>query len=799
MRRTSALSVLSLLVALLVPDAIGAQTLSGRIVERVTQTPLAGVLVQLIDSTGNATTQTLTNPQGAYRFAAPAPGLYSVRTLRIGYTPVTSAPMRVGSEDVEVPALVAGMAISLDTIRVVGRNSCRNMGDAKATFAIWEQARTALTTVALTGRSSVIGATTVTFQQKLEPGSRRVVESFARLRSGFTTQAWNSLPIDSLRKVGYAVTDDQGWTHYYAPDLDVLLSDEFLEDHCFRIAEERGAGLVGIDFEPKRDRRGVVGIRGTIWLQRTTSELRRMEFRYTNVSPAEGRANTGGEMHFARMKNGTWLISRWQIRMPILTTQYVAASGFGGRSRIPEVVVTHMRVEGGTVALVTQGADTLWSGQPLTIAGTVQDSVTGSTIPGTSLSLRGTGRVATSDSSGAFGFADVLPGEYILDVRTPQLDALGALHSMPVLVTDSAVQLTIRAPDALAFARLRCEAPGGIVAGRVFVRGDSMPRPGARVVAEWVEPSSARRWLDVRTDARGNFRLCGAPVNTQVVLRAQTDSGASDVASVRLPENRQFATADLTIDRPLPSVAVLTGVVLSDINGAPILDVEVSLPALSRMTFTNADGAFRIAEVPVGTHHVLLRRIGWQPRAVDVEFAAGATVERKFLLSKVVALDTVAVTASELPRDFEEHRKQGLGRFLTGADLERLRGQPVHVALRNIPGLQLVTGSVGAAWVRGGRGASLSDTMCRDLEGATTLDGEKGCNCFAQVFLDGMRLYDGKSKGPVPNINTIPAESIEAIEFYVGGAQTPLKYSTLNSGCGVLVIHTRRYRAKDPN
>jgi hypothetical protein len=42
------------------------------------------------------------------------------------------------------------------------------------------------------------------------------------------------------------------------------------------------------------------------------------------------------------------------------------------------------------------------------------------------------------------------------------------------------------------------------------------------------------------------------------------------------------------------------------------------------------------------------------------------------------------------------------------------------------------------------------------------------------------------------DLNTITPESIEAIEYYAGAAQTPVKYSRLGSNCGVLVIWTRR-------
>jgi hypothetical protein len=42
------------------------------------------------------------------------------------------------------------------------------------------------------------------------------------------------------------------------------------------------------------------------------------------------------------------------------------------------------------------------------------------------------------------------------------------------------------------------------------------------------------------------------------------------------------------------------------------------------------------------------------------------------------------------------------------------------------------------------------------------------------------------------DVNSIPPETIEAIEWYAGPAQTPSEYNNLNTACGVLVIWTHR-------
>jgi hypothetical protein len=52
---------------------------------------------------------------------------------------------------------------------------------------------------------------------------------------------------------------------------------------------------------------------------------------------------------------------------------------------------------------------------------------------------------------------------------------------------------------------------------------------------------------------------------------------------------------------------------------------------------------------------------------------------------------------------------------------------------------------------------------------------------------------------PAFSISDWSAERVEAIEWYPGYADIPMKYmSKQKVVCGVLVIHTRRYEAKKP-
>ena len=63
--------------------------------------------------------------------------------------------------------------------------------------------------------------------------------------------------------------------------------------------------------------------------------------------------------------------------------------------------------------------------------------------------------------------------------------------------------------------------------------------------------------------------------------------------------------------------------------------------------------------------------------------------------------------------------------------------------------------------------------------------------CYATVFQD--RMLMTSARDPF-DLNTVRADQIEAIEWYSGATQTPPEYIGSRGVCGVLVLHTRRWR-----
>jgi hypothetical protein len=130
----------------------------------------------------------------------------------------------------------------------------------------------------------------------------------------------------TLAADGYVLGDEiQGW-HYFAPDEVVLLSDQFAATHCFRLLRERERpGEIGVAFEPV-PMRTIADIAGALWVDEHTSELREIVFRYVNAG-VFSRFEAGGFTRFTRVPSGAWLVSDWQLRVPLLTVRTSPYSG----------------------------------------------------------------------------------------------------------------------------------------------------------------------------------------------------------------------------------------------------------------------------------------------------------------------------------------------------------------------------------------------------------------------------------------------------------------------------------------
>jgi hypothetical protein len=802
-RRRSTLQAVAI-ASVLVPALLAAQTVRGTLTTPASGAPVSGAVVVLVDTTGVVVARALSNEQGEYRLVARTSGSYRVRTLRIGFRPQTSAFVRLlRGEVTDLPISVASIAVSLDTVRVASKSACRAKGDTVvSTYTTWEQVRTALTAAQVTSRSEEISASVVTYERAMNPTFGRIRRQSIAFSPGFRGRAWRSTPLDTVRRFGYVVPDVTGRITYLAPDLDLLMSSEFLEDHCFRLARESNAERLGIDFEPTKERSHVAEISGTVWVDRASAELRTLEYRYVNLSVAETNARPGGEMKFVRFQNGAWAVENWSIRMPVLEETYEALSGTS-RTQQKATRLSEIRVAGGELVTVTRGDDTLWRRAPMVLNARVVDSVSERGISGARLLLRGTSLFGKTDGAGRVSIEGVLPGDYSVDVTTPSLDSVEAIHSTEISFTDSKTSAVVLVPNASAVAAQYCgvkagsSAATGLAMGAVTLRGDSTPPWNLLVTAEWKDGERTQS-ADARTDALGRYRICGVPLFAAFAVRTELDDTVGTPRSGAFARQSRLARVDIEIAKPTTTVGTLfAGAVMTFFTREPLANAEISLPDIGLTARTNEHGRFRLG-VPAGTHKVSVRRIGFSAVESMVTFTADQAITRQFRLIQVATLDTVTVTADRGLGNFYDNMNLGLGKFLTRADLAKQEYRPLAAVMSSLPGTDVFNSGSGA-YLRSSRVPrrppqdTAMDIIGPNRDNYVCVAGN--CQCWSQVYVGTMLLNPGRPTPPF-NLNDWATHEIEAIEYYPSMSGLPSEYAQRGATCGVFVIHMRRYEEK---
>ncbi len=810
-----------ILAVLLAPRGVSAQVVRGTVVD-ATQRGIGGAVVALIDSSEAVVARALTDDDGSYRITAPRSGTYRLRTLRVGYQPHTSPPRVLAAGAVEVvPLVVDGVRVSLATMRVVDRSVCgrgASTGEADV-FSAWEQAMTSIAEASLTASARGLTATTFQVERRFDATGRRLRAQSLVARTENVTQPWRSRSADQLRRVGYVELESNEWLTYHAPGLDVLMSPPFLEDHCLRIVAAQDTSEVGVRFEPIPQRWRRSEIRGTLWLSRNSAVLRRLEFEYVGgAAPANGTA--GGSMRFGQLQNGGAVIASWEIRMPEMLKDTPRSP-----ARLDAIVTA-----GGELVVLRRGTDTLFRQPTVNLSGTVLDSVSGRGIVAATVAVVGTTRSALSNANGEFTIRDLLPGEYLLNVRTPALDSMRTSSQSTATIVGGMAPLRLRIPTPGQVARAMCgtalsgnagrmkggilgtvhvvsattrdtTAVDGISGADTLLRRASSSAAGIRVVADWTETvfrtqalDQLQRRMETRTDSTGAFRLCGVPTEQRLTVRAMPDRGRSEAVSAALSPDERFATVALTVDRDQQGTAALRGTVVtvdSTQASRPVADAEVSIPALARVTRSNARGEYRLDDIPTGEHEVQVRRVGYGAIVASLAFVANSDNERRMVLRPLTVLDSIEVLADAIPlrlREFEEHRRLGLGHFFVRADFDKNVGRRMGDMLATVPALGLARGGT-SVWpmttrlVPPNSGAVYQPTEAERFRGMVA-------GCYAHVYVNGQLMNPGVPTEPF-DLNTLAPNQIEALEWYAGAAQTPTRYSKLNGNCGVVVVHLR--------
>jgi hypothetical protein len=541
-----------LLAILAQPGA--AQAVQGQLVDADTGEPVEGALVLLLRESGEEVGGYLTNQAGRFVIRAPGRGVYTLRAERIGYETTSSDPLTLGTSMLSgIQLQAATTAIELAEIRVEGDQRCVVRPEEGLQLArVWDEARKALTVQDWTERKGAYRFQVTRYERELDVLARTVLSETRETNTGVSSSPIRSLPAEDLIENGFVRPASDGGYNYYGPDASVLLSDAFLDTHCFRLVlDEERSDEVGLGFQPVQSG-GTPDIAGTLWMEAETARLKVLEYSYTWAPWAVARGAARGEVHFENLPTGAWVVSNWWIRMPIAEMDMSMA-----RMRSDEGIrLTGLKEVGGGIAGYTSlDLAQVFESSRGVLNGQVWDSTRQTPLPGATVFLSGTQYSAETDADGAFLMSDLPRGTFSVAFTHPRLDSLGAFsQAVPVTITPgefSTVNLAIPAAAGIMISTCTEEELAerrGAVIGFVRESNGQVPVEGASVVIRWSTFHDLGRGtfrervmgLETTSDATGQYSACGVPLNTSLTLQAT--HGARETEPVQVMSNRDGYT-----------------------------------------------------------------------------------------------------------------------------------------------------------------------------------------------------------------------------------------------------------------
>ncbi len=513
--------VLTVLTLVLASRVVAAQSARGQLTDSLTGAAIGGGFVVLLDSLGSEVARSLTVAGGRFALSAPAPGRYRVRTEAVGYRAWESEPVALpAGATVDLDLRIAALPIRLDAVEITGETRCRSPRGGPDVAALWDEARKALSAAAWTAHEVGYRSLLHRYRRRRDVRGHLADAGDAWVLEGSALQPFASIPPGELARRGYVVARSNV-RRYHGPDANVLLDESFHQTHCFEAVRGAGefAGLLGLAFRPIPER-GVPDIEGILWIDPVSAELRSIEYRYTDLPLPVRDERIGGSIGFQRLRSGTWILERWELRIPLLGSQTrVVAPGV----RRTEPVLAGIREAGGAVIEVRDldGVLEYQSPSMALIEGIVFDSIRGRALAGEPVTVDGTGYTTRTDSLGRFTLKTLLAGEYRL--TSARLDSLGYAPGRVtrMLRPGGSFRADLTIPPLDRVHRHLCggrllEIGEYVVHGTVRDERADEPLPDVPVTVSWLAPDldAARPTeIEVRTDERGWYHVCGVPSN----------------------------------------------------------------------------------------------------------------------------------------------------------------------------------------------------------------------------------------------------------------------------------------------
>ncbi|MGQ0765437.1 MAG: TonB-dependent receptor plug domain-containing protein [Gemmatimonadota bacterium] len=768
------------------PYLASAQNVRVRIVDRDTREALAGALVTALGTGGETLARTVSDELGRGLLVLRPSAVVRLRAERVGFAAGLSDTFTVTASLPTTEIALSTRSLVLPTIDVKSGSRCGPAGQSPGAATLWDEVRKALASAeyAARHRPTLSGGRYVRTLDR----SLTVIAETSAVSQG---PGFISAPSADLSRLGFVRRIDDTPV-FYAPDVALLLSREFVQDHCFGIVERDP--LVGLTFEPVPGR-PVPDVAGVLWVERQTSQLRWLEYRYTGATSSTDSL-VGGRLDFELLPTGEWIIAQWHIRLPRLAL--IRSSRVGSFETAQRDTLLGYREEGGWIS-----AQSLSEGRGGSVHGVTFDSLSNAPLSGVRVAL-GDAAVTFTDSAGTYRLDLPLAGRFKLSFSHPRLEIGGSASvSRDVVVgRGEAVRLDVASPGIQTLQGRLC----GNTANRadnarpillVTLRDSASGAPlrESAVAVTWRATSfrssatgtmagTADSSLVGEPDQHGQVGFCLPAAGDRVAVTVQHGSRTAR-------RNVPVAPGAIVLEHAFELGADGAGTGRLDLlvvsgqeprRGIPA--AEVLIPSLLRSARAGPDGSVTFSRVTDGVHTLIVRAIGYSPATLRVTMprTTGAVpVQLNPLpatLAPVLVLGEAAVTGRL--RAFEERRAAIAGAtFIDNAVLAKQENRNLSDVLRSVRGVRIINRRDGTKVL-----ASSRKSQLRSL-GADRM-------CPFQVYLDGMRIYSPTDpQAVVPDIDDFAVRGIAAIEIYGGPATTPPQFSGASAECGTVVLWTR--------
>jgi hypothetical protein len=426
------------------------------------------------------------------------------------------------------------------------------------------------------------------------------------------------------------------------------------------------------------------------------------------------------------------------------------------------------------------------------LRGVVYDSlISAAPLGGAEVWIEGTNRTARTDALGRFEFAGLAAGRYRLAFDHSVLDSTG-LAAPPVVVdvaAGGATAVTLATPGAVTAHRTLCPhdpwQKTGAILGLVRDAADRKPLSDITVTAHWTiyvlgagsvraEPGTAA----ARSDRSGRVLLCNVPTDVAVVLQGRAGPGPAGMVLLDLA-GRAFGRAAFDL-----AVAATTGTVTGVVrkrNGSGISGASVVAIGTDSRAQADAFGGFALRDVPAGPRIVEAHAIGYPTGRTQTTVRPDLTQRVEIVIGDSIAvLDPVTVEGRYEPYlvrvGFERRRTAAQGHFLDTTDIKSAGATQFEQVFRMVPGVRLLpNGSSYLVELQRGQGQIFNPALAN--------------YCPPSYFIDG--AYFPLPPIETPSVPVVPQE-ILAIEVYSNIFGAPPEYQRLDSGCGVILVWTKR-------